>query len=143
MLGLVDASDIDIAYKKLKSYVYHENFSLHLRVQIANYETPDIDEKLTKLGDLLNKYSTGTTKGIHKYFSKIDVHLMPKAFHPNHDNIDPEDAFYFSNANKQKEYLVDSCTPFINCPVELHIICIYQGFLLVFVSPNTLLEAIP
>ncbi len=126
MLGLGEAiknEDILIAYKKLKSYVYHENFSLHLRIQIANYKSPDIDEKLTKLRELLNKYSVGKKKAIQNYFSHISVHLMPKAFHNQNDNIDPSDAFYFSNANKQKNYLVDSCTPFINCPVELHIIC--------------------
>ncbi|MES2702576.1 MAG: RNA-directed DNA polymerase [Bacteroidota bacterium] len=124
MLGLLEASDIHLAYKKLKSYVYHENFSLHLRVQISNYETIDIGEKLNKLCDLLNRYSTGKKKDIQKFFLDIDVHLMPKAFHHQNVNQDPDDAFYFSNANKQNEYLVDSCTPFINCPVELHIICV-------------------
>jgi len=121
--ALITDVEITVAYKKLKSFIYHENFSLNLRIQIAKYETIDIDEKLLKLRDIINIYSDGKKKGITKYLADIGVHLMPKAFHYQNENNDPEDAFYFSNANKQKEYPVESCTPFINCPVELHIIC--------------------
>jgi len=116
-------SEIKIAYKKLKSYVYHENFSLNLRIQIADYESEDIDEKLIKLKNIINEYAANKPENIRDYFSEINVHLMPKAFHYHNENEKPEDAFYFSNANKQKEYKIESCTPFINCPVELHIIC--------------------
>ena len=41
-------TEISIAYRKLKSFVYHENFSLHLRIQLAHFETEEIDSKLLK-----------------------------------------------------------------------------------------------
>ena len=116
-------TEISIAYRKLKSFVYHENFSLHLRIQLAHFETEEIDSKLFALVEKINKYAGKNKKELGDYFLKIGLILLPKAFTTQNINKSEGDAFYFSNANKQKEYEIESCTPFIDAPVELHIVC--------------------
>lgn len=121
-MNIISLLEVKIAYKKLKSYVYHENFSLNLRLKLAEFEDERIEKKLIKLTNDLNEYLKAG-KGLKKHFEKIDISLMPKSFKEN-DIPNPTQAFYFSNANRQLEYIVERETPFIDCPVEIHIISI-------------------
>ncbi|WP_199118883.1 RNA-directed DNA polymerase [Pedobacter sp. ASV28] len=119
----ITTTEVKTAYKKLKSYVYHENFSLSLRVSLAKYETDKIEEKLNELTQQINAYSTNRNKGIKKYLNEIEVSLMPKNFE-DEKRVAADGAFYFSNANKLHKYKVEKETPFIMCPIEIHIVSI-------------------
>ena len=41
--------DIQTAYKRFKSYVYYDNFNLHIRHKISDFESEDIDKKIEEL----------------------------------------------------------------------------------------------
>ena len=41
--------DIQMAYKIFKSYVYYDNFNLHIRHKIADFESGDIDKIMEDL----------------------------------------------------------------------------------------------
>src|SRR4051812_19723889 len=111
-MTFTDITEVKTAYKKLKSYVYHENFSLSLRISLAEYEDKNIDKTLEKLVEEVNLYVKNPKKGIKKYLKGIMVSLMPKSFEEKKAQ-QRDDAFYFSNANKLGEYVVEKETPFI------------------------------
>lgn len=111
------------AYKKLKSYVYHDSFSLDLRLEIAEFEANgDIDKKLDSLADKICNYQND--KSVFDInINNIGYRLYPKTIektnYENHDN-----GFYFSNSNTLKTYSVTKEIYFIECDIELHIISI-------------------
>lgn len=112
-----------IAYKKLKSYVYNENFSLSLRVKLADYEAEGIESNLKKLTEKLSKFKNGDTIEIDNLIKSIGVNVLPKSFSDSQTQSSPNDLFY-SNKNKRDVYHIERITPFIDCSIELHIISI-------------------
>ncbi len=115
--------EILAAYKKLKSYIYHDSFSLDLRLEIAEFEANgDIDKKLDSLADKIYNYQKDEYV-FDPNINNIGYRLYPKTIekiqYENHDN-----GFYFSNSNTQKSYSVTKEIYFIECDIELHIISI-------------------
>lgn len=116
---MIELKDVVLAYRRLKSHVYHEN-SLSVLMSIAEYEDDDIDKKLTNLFKKINSYCTNDKSSIHALLGEIEFTLMPKSFEG--DNKD--EGFFYTNQNVKNTYLVDRVTIFIKCPVEIHIISI-------------------
>ncbi|EDM44957.1 hypothetical protein SCB49_02514 [unidentified eubacterium SCB49] len=119
---------IDIAYRKLKSYVYYDNFSLLLRQQLAHFESgDDFDGRL----DALSKALSNPAKN-KKYFknllSSIDYYTAPKKFSP----IRSEKQLVISNNFTASNYKLSKVNYFIQASVEIHLISIlwilYEGY---------------
>lgn len=120
---MIQKEDVFIAYKKLKSYVYYENFSLSIRIKIAEYEDENIDSKLSNLYEKLIKYSKGESNTFSEEIGGINCSVMPKSFSEN-ENDEIKEGFFYSNENKKENYYINRVTPFIDCSIELHIISI-------------------
>ena len=60
--------DIQMAYKRFKSYVYYDNFNLHIRHKIADFESGDIDKIMEDLCDNLNNFCNGNSTNV---FNKL------------------------------------------------------------------------
>jgi len=115
--------NVDLAFRKLKSYVYHENFSLDLRLKIAEFETNNLDQNLENLSQRLFLLKQGRAD-ITDYLNSISCQIFPKKF--KNPEINERESF-FSNRNKKESYIIDNVkkiTPFIDCSIELHIISI-------------------
>ncbi|SFW76505.1 hypothetical protein SAMN02927921_04125 [Sinomicrobium oceani] len=122
---------IDLAYRKLKSYVYYDNFSLVLRQQIAEFESgKDFDDRL----DNLVKYLNAPVKN-KKYFNEllenISCSAVPKSY--------SRDSFSFgeniiSNNFTNSNYLLKKVNYFFEGPIELHLISVlwilHEGYVL-------------
>ena len=113
--------DVKLAYKRLKSYVYHENYSLSVLMKIAEFEDDNIEKKLLAIFDLLSKCKTGDTESFDLYISQIKYSVLPKSYE-NEEN--KNDGFLYSNENRKEKYLVNRITIFIDCPIEIHIISV-------------------
>lgn len=116
--------DVKDAYLKFKSYVYHENFSIGLKYDIAVYESRDIEGKLSRLAIELAKCKNGElSSSINQLIQRVSFHLMPKKF--KEESYDLDGGIYYSNKNLSIDYEIDDLKkmiPFIKCPIELHII---------------------
>jgi hypothetical protein len=113
-------SQLEYAYRKLKSFVYHENFSLDLRMEISKFEQSKVENMLSELEKNLNKYiSNGETGDILK---QISYSVFPKRMQKK--STGDSESFYFTNSNTQENYLTTKITPFVKCPVEIHIISV-------------------
>ena len=111
---------IDSAYRKLKSYVYYDNFSLLLRQQLAEFEASDhFDKKLDDLVIYLN-----TPLNLPNYFTDllktIGYDVAPKKFDRPKSNND----LIISNNFTCDSYDLHKVNYFFNGAIELHIISI-------------------
>ena len=118
-------TDLYLAYRKLKSYVYHENFSLPLRIQIAEFEDDGFQNKMNSLIKRTAEFIE-TGYGLEDYLKNINYFLVPKRFKNSttNDFSDKKKAFYYSNLPSNKTHIVEKITVFIECPVELHILTV-------------------
>lgn len=113
--------DIELAYRQLKSYIYHENFSLDLRYKISEYEKDkDLDSKFKILADSIIEFQKKGTP--FKDFESIGYSIFPKKIES--DSNQNEQRYYYTNSNVQKKYEITRVTPFINCSVNIHIISV-------------------
>ncbi|MEI9945805.1 MAG: reverse transcriptase domain-containing protein [Chitinophagaceae bacterium] len=116
-------NDLTDAYLKFKSYVYHENFSISLKKDIASFEK-SFSQKISKLSDELSKLINGSdSRYLNGLIKKISYRLIPKKFFSAEYDI--KDGIFYTNNNIKDSYLINdlkNIIPFINCPIELHII---------------------
>lgn len=113
--------ELELAYRKLKSFVYHENFSLDLRMEISRFENQKIDDKFNVLASTIDSFiSSG--KLPDEFLNGINYAVFPKKI-----NKEPQknlQSFYFSNSNTQDNYSTTKIIPFAKCSVEVHIISV-------------------
>lgn len=127
MKSKFNIEDIREAYKKLKSYIYYDNFNLHLRYNISDFESENIDTKLQKLCNNLNKYCEGNSIDVFdKLIEKSGYIILPKAFKSNEekDNEDKDkknDGCLLTNKNISS-FEVSKITVLYDAPIELFII---------------------
>lgn len=124
--------DVDLAYRKLKSNVYYDNFSLLLRQQIAEFESKEKDfEK--RLDNLVNFLNAPVKK--KKYFEdlleQISYTVAPKSFSRENYNFGDN---VVTNNFTQSHYYLKKVNYFFDGPVELHLLSmlwiIHEGYIL-------------
>lgn len=124
----INRKQVDAAYRKLKSYLYYDNFSLLIRQQLAHFEsatetqdTLSFDQRLEKLSRFLNNPNMDS-----KYFrdlvNQIDCWTGPKSFEQLSNFQD--EGLVISNNFSDSQYGLKKVNYFINCPIEIHIISI-------------------
>lgn len=130
---LISIDEIEFAYRKLKSTIYHDNFSLSLRIKLSEFENADIKQKFESLAGNINNMS------IEEYLETIDVIFLPKKF-KKADEIGKEQIFYHSNINTKNNYILEQYTAFIDCPIELHIISVLWIMKIGYIVDDSLSE---
>ena len=124
----INRKHIDAAYRKLKSYLYYDNFSLLIRQQLAHFEaateskeTLSFDQRLDLLTDFLKKPDV-ESKYFKDLLSKINCWTAPKSFEQLSNFHD--EGLVISNNFSDSKYHLKKVNYFINCPIEIHIISI-------------------
>ena len=120
MMKNIILQTIKSAYKKLKSYVYEDNTLLHLRIELAKFESSgNIEEKLDSIVKLLE------SSNIDKELEKISFLVLPKKL-ADKKEISNNSPILYSNKLSQEKYFVNDkdFNIFIDCSIELHIISV-------------------
>lgn len=117
--------DIQTAYKRFKSYVYYDNFNLHIRHKISDFESEDIDKKIEELCDKLNCFCDGNSTSVfNKLIKDSGYIILPKTFKLNEDKNkvgEEADAYLLTNKNISS-FEVSKITILYDAPIELFII---------------------
>lgn len=117
--------DIQTAYKRFKSYVYYDNFNLHIRHKISDFESEDIDKKIEELCDKLNYFCDGNSTSVfNKLIKDSGYIILPKTFKLNEDKNkvgEEADAYLLTNKNISS-FEVSKITILYDAPIELFII---------------------
>lgn len=125
-------NQIEEAYRKLKSYIYYDNFSLLKKGKLAQFEASGTFESdLKKIVEFLNDPNKKSNKEYwDTLINKIGFHLVPKTYVED----DGDEDFILTNSFVQDNYPVKKLNYFIDAPIELHIISVlwilYEGFVL-------------
>lgn len=123
---LFSNDEIHQAYRKLKSFIYHDNFSLFLRERLAEYETSgNLEEKLTLFQAHINKQSK--LKTISPYFllqvKELEIHVLPKKFSdPSGENL--SSPTLISNRFLSTRHVPSRFFYFIDASIEIHLISV-------------------
>lgn len=148
---IYELSNLIVAYKKLKSYVYYDNTDILLRKQLVEFETnktKDINvlfgsspkpyklesiftigekipviKKLEVLTKMLNEYGE-TEESIEFFdylFSNLSINFFPKKIKENNSETDPN---FISNVRISLKYELERVTSFIDAPIEFHILSV-------------------
>ena len=121
----ITIDDIELAYKKLKSYIYHENFNLHLRLKLAKYESEhDLREKFIELREILSDCSGGDYTSLKEFIDEINYTLVVKSFYEKTEKECENQPYIFTENNENENHNVEKYNPFIDCPIEIHLISI-------------------
>ncbi|MGW1454522.1 RNA-directed DNA polymerase [Salegentibacter agarivorans] len=119
---------IDAAYRKLKSYIYYDNFSLLTRQELAHFESADglnnslnFEQRLDKLTGFLRSPNIDDIY-FKNLLEEIDCWTAPKSFEELSNFKEP--GLVISNNFSDSEYRLEKVNYFINCPIEIHIISI-------------------
>ena len=115
--------DIEIAYRKLKSYFYYDNFSSHIREDIALFETQgNIKDKFDALVLLLNSKSPLDNIYFKQLLSNITIVTIPKTYKSSIKS-DP-DEFILTNKTPTFPFELSRVNYLIKAPIEIHIISV-------------------
>lgn len=131
------------AYVKLRSYIYHDNTDLYLRQQLVEFETGITKERFPE--DSINHYDDGSygrkrmtveykleklALNLQSYhndnsffnglINKTRINYYPKSL----SSSIPHESNFVTNKKSKEKYLVERVTPFIDAPIELHIISV-------------------
>jgi len=123
-MKLLTINDIKIAYKKLKSNIYYDTFSLYNREKLAEFETKgDLDKKLNKLLGALNSFiekgDINASRFLKRKVKKISYTVLPKYF-----EADSMSSNIVSNRFIKKTYTVGDYLYLFDGDIELQIIAI-------------------
>ena len=137
--------EIKKAYIKLKSYIYYDNTDLLLRRQLVEFETSigkdflfknpsshyndggnifssgrlfTLEEKFERIAIELNSFHKGS-KFFNSLLERIDINFYPKKI-----KATTEESNFISNVRVKESYEIERVAPFINAPIELHIISV-------------------
>lgn len=111
---------IDLAYRKFKSYVYYDNFSLLLRQELAAFESGDnFDKRLADLVTFLNS-PVDNNDYFEKLLESINYDIAPKKYGRPKRNDD----LIISNNFTDKNYELEKINYFFKGDIELYLISI-------------------
>lgn len=117
--------DVYRAYQKFKSYIYYDNVNLNLRYKISDFESDNINKKLKKLCDNLNKFCS--EKSINAFASLIEESnyiILPKSFtkEEKDSNNDKDPEAYLLMNKEISSFDISRVTILYDAPIELFII---------------------
>lgn len=118
----ITIEDIHEAYKKFKSYIYYDNFNLHLRGKLADFETEELDKKLEDLCKNLKQFCKGGAIDVFKSMIEGSTYIVfPKSFKSSDGTRNEGDACVLTNKNVSS-FNVSKITILYDAPIELYII---------------------
>ncbi|MBK9249128.1 MAG: hypothetical protein IPM69_13695 [Ignavibacteria bacterium] len=127
--------DVELAYRKLKSYIYYDNYDLFSKAKIADFETDNlnteysedifdlatnISNKIRKIFDTIIEPIASENSFFKNKIDKISVNILPKSLDP----ITEEPGNIYTNKYPIENYEVSRLTFFLDADIELLIISV-------------------
>lgn len=116
----ITLKDVELAYRKLKSYYYYDNFSSFIRIRLAEFEgNGNIDKKLS---DLEKNINLSSGQFIANIFSQMKVIEIPKSY--GNKYILSEKSQVLSNLSVNLPFELTDTNFVLDAPIEIHIISV-------------------
>ncbi len=127
--------DVELAYRKLKSYIYYDNYDLFSKTKIADFETDnfsteysedifdlttEIDKKIKNIFSEITKSNASDSSFFKSKIANISANILPKSL----EAINDRPGNIYTNKYPISNYKISQLTFFIDAEIELLIISV-------------------
>jgi hypothetical protein len=116
---------IELAYRKLKTYVYYDKTDLRLRARLAAFECGDLEASLAAVADVLGSHEPWSHSKFIEWIGSISHRAVPKKI--KWDAADPagaERGRFISNVTSPPHVEVEKVNFFFDGPIELYLLSV-------------------
>ena len=124
----VTQSQVDLAYRKLKSLVYYDKTDLRLRARLAAFECDEtFAAKLAEVHRVANVDNPAGDRQFRRWLKGVGFRLVPKKLKPgpqDRSNDQPEHGRFITNVTTAAAIEIERVNYFFDGPIELHLIAV-------------------
>jgi len=124
----VTGTEIETAYRKLKSYVYYDKTDLRLRERLAKFEcSKNFETNLQAVQGVADAASPMSDRRFKRWLREIGCRVVPKKLRPAKSEslaANEEDGKFITNVTSAPSVDVESVNYFFDGPIELHLIAV-------------------
>ena len=124
----VTGTEIETAYRKLKSYVYYDKTDLRLRERLAKFECSDkFEARLKAVQEVADAKAPALDKRFTRWLTQIHYRVVPKKLRPARSAevaTDEAAGKFITNVTSAPAIEVETVNYFFDGPIELHLIAV-------------------
>lgn len=124
----ITGTEIEAAYRKLKSYVYYDKTDLRLRERLAEFEcSTKFLNKLNDVREVAASNRPADDRRFKKWLAATGFRVAPKKLRPIRDASGARgkgDGNFITNVTSADTIEVDTVNYFFDGPIELHLIAV-------------------
>lgn len=124
----VTGTEIEAAYRKLKSYVYYDKTDLRLRERLAKFECSNkFEANLQAVQEVADAANPVSDRRFKRWLQEIGCRVVPKKLCPAQSGnlaTNGEDGKFITNVTSAPSVDVESVNYFFDGPIELHLIAV-------------------
>lgn len=121
-------TEIETAYRKLKSYVYYDKTDLRLRERLAKFECSDrFEANLQAVEQVADGPNPAFDRRFTRWLRQIGCRVVPKKLGPVRSAIlaaDESAGKYITNVTSAPSVEVETVNYFFDGPIELHLLAV-------------------
>jgi hypothetical protein len=121
-------TEIETAYRKLKSYVYYDKTDLHLRARMAKFECSDkFEANLQAVQEVADAVNPASHRRFKRWLRRIGCRVVPKKLGPARSSklaVDEAAGKFITNVTSAPSVEVETVNYFFDGPIELHLIAV-------------------
>lgn len=121
-------TEIETAYRKLKSYVYYEKTDLRLRERLAKFECSDkFEANLQAVQQVADAAKPAADRRFKRWLRQIGCRVVPKKLGPPRAATlaaDESGGKFITNVTSAPSVSVETVNYFFDGPIELHLIAV-------------------
>jgi hypothetical protein len=125
---MATGTEIETAYRKLKSYVYYDKTDLRLRERLAKFECSDkFEAKLQAVQEVADAAYPTSDRRFKRWLQQIGCRVVPKKLGPARPAtlaVDEAAGRFITNVTSAPAIKVDTVNYFFDGPIELHLIAV-------------------
>lgn len=122
----VAGTEIETAYRKLKSYVYYDKTDLVLGERLAKFEClKTFEERLLTVKDVADGKAPTSDRRFKEWLSQVGFRVVPKRLKPQQADDDAAiGGKFITNVTSAPKIEIDAVNYFFDGPIELHLIAV-------------------
>ena len=122
------ATEIETAYRKLKSYVYYDKTDLRLRERLAKFEcSAKFEANLNAVREVADAKAPAFDRRFNRWLKQIRYRVVPKKLRPARSAefaADETAGRFITNVTSAPAIEVETVNYFFDGPIELHLIAV-------------------
>ena len=124
----IAGTEIQTAYRKLKSYVYFDKTDLRLRERVAKFEcSPEFLDKLKVVREVAESGAPSKDPRFKRWLKSVGFRVVPKklkAQHGENEGNPADHGRFITNVTSADTIEVETVNYFFDGPIELHLIAV-------------------